>query len=142
MPAMPKPVELHAVQGTKVKVGKGNKGNVGRGVSYTRIHKLPEPPAHLGPDGRELWEDFGNEMIAAGIMQKLDLFPLRQLAGLWDRYMNAMRNGEEILAADSSTMRLLFAEFGATPASRRRVATNGSEDKGNPFAGFKQSPAA
>lgn len=142
MAAMPKPAELHAVQGTKIKVGKGAKGNVGRGVSYTRIHKLPEPPAHLGPDGRELWEEFGNEMIAAGVMQRLDLFPLRQLAGLWDRYMTAMRNGGEILAADSSTMRLLFAEFGATPASRRRVSQSGSENKGNPFAGFKQPTAA
>lgn len=126
------------MEGTKIKPGKGN---AGRGVSYTRIHQLPEPPDHLGPDGRELWLEFGNEMVAAGVMQKLDLWPLRQLAGLWDRHMQAMRTGGEILASESSTLRLLFVEFGATPASRRRVEAINGKNKDNPFSRFRGSAA-
>lgn len=142
MARQPKPVELHAVQGTKVKVGKGNRGNVGRGVTYTRIHAVPEPPDYLNEHGRELWNDLAGEMVAAGIMQRTDVWPLRQLCVLWERFMAARAGEGEFLAADNSNMRLLFAEFGMTPASRRRVAPSGSEDKGNPFAGFRNNTAA
>lgn len=132
---LPKPKAMKKLQGTRLAIN-------AQGVDYTPLFELPEAPPHLLEDGRKLWDEFGRELAAAGVLQSLDVFPLALLAGLWDRHMSAMRGGDEITAADSTALRTLFAEFGATPSSRRRVTPNVSKQIINPFTKFRSTNAA
>lgn len=136
----PKPKALHTAQGTRIKPGEVERR--AGGVDYDPLDKLPDPPGYLGPDGLELWQELGGQLLKAGVLQQPDMYMLRLLAGLWDRNQSAMREGHEILASDNSTIQRLLSEFGASPSSRRRVAPSGSDKAQNPFGKFKPQAVA
>ncbi len=136
----PKPKALLAAQGGRAKPGEVERR--AGGVDYEPLAELPPPPGYLGPDGTELWNELGSQLVRAGVLQKPDLYMLRLLAGLWDRNQSAMRAGHEIFASDNSTIQRLLSEFGASPSSRRRVAPSGNEAKQNPFTKFRPQAVA
>jgi len=138
----PKPKALHVAQGTRAKPGEVERK--AGGIDYEPLLKLPDPPGYLGPDGREMWTQLGEQLMKAGVLQVPDMWMFRLLCGLWDRNQRAMR-GEgmlEVLASDNSTLQRLLSEFGAPPSSRRRIAPSGNAKDQNPFNKFKPQAVA
>ncbi|MCY1297950.1 putative phage terminase, small subunit, P27 family [compost metagenome] len=101
---------------------------------YDLIEEFPEPPQHLNPDGVEMWRNLGPQLVAARVLQVVDLYSLEQLCFSWQRFRQKAKVGMELTAAEDTALKSLFSEFGMTPASRRKVASGGEKPKGNKFA--------
>lgn len=132
----PYPTQLHIVRGTKPRQGGGDQE-----PQFTPVDDFPPPPDYLTVDGVALWNELGRELVANKILQVVDLYALAQLAYTWQRFIQRARAGSDIAAADSTALKGLFSEFGATPAARRRVAAHGVPTTKNRFAKFA-SPAS
>jgi phage terminase small subunit len=110
-------------------------------VAYTAVGEFPPPPQHLNTDGVQIWNDIGRELTACGVLQVVDLYALGQLAYMWQRHVAKAKLGADIISAETMSLRSLFAEFGMTPASRRRFISgesSGNKAKKNRFKKFKQ----
>ncbi|WP_027949862.1 P27 family phage terminase small subunit [Haliea salexigens] len=101
---------------------------------FDLVSKFPEPPQHLSTDGAEMWNQLGPQLVAARVLQVVDLFSLEQLCFAWQMFRKKARAGMESTAAENSALKGMFSEFGMTPASRRKVAAGGEKPKGNKFA--------
>lgn len=101
---------------------------------YDLIDDFPEAPQHLNPDGVEMWRTLGPQLVAARVLQVVDLYSLEQLCFAWQRFRQKAKAGMELTAAEDTSLKSLFSEFGMTPASRRKVASGGEKPKGNAFA--------
>ena len=108
---------------------------------FDLVDVFPYPPQHLNPDGAEMWNDLGPKLIAAKVLKVVDLYPLEQLCFAWQRFRQKAKAGMEMTAAEDTSLKNLFAEFGMTPAARRKVATGGDEKTGNRFAQNGKRPA-
>ena len=130
----PYPAHLHVINGT------ATPQNQVEGVSYTPVSDFPPPPQYLNTDGVELWNNMGRELTACGVLHVVDLYALAQLAYMWQRHVQKAKAGSDVISAENIALRSLFAEFGATPSSRRRVGTgdDGKQSKKNRFKKFKQ----
>ena len=94
----------------------------------------PEPPQHLNVDGATMWKDLGPQLVAAKVLQVVDLYALQQLCYAWQRAVAKQKAGMDITAAEDTALKALLSEFGMTPASRRKVAQGGADKKtGNKF---------
>lgn len=102
---------------------------------FDLIDDFPEAPQHLNPDGAEMWATLGPQLVAARVLQVVDLYSLEQLCFAWQRFRQKAKAGMELTAAEDTALKALFSEFGMTPASRRKVASGGERPKGNAFAG-------
>ena len=103
------------------------------------VDQFPEPPQHLNMDGVDMWNRLGPELVNAKVLQTVDLFALEQLCSFWQCYRRKVKADMQPTAAETSALRCLFAEFGATPASRLR--SSGSESNaGNKFASNGKRP--
>lgn len=91
---------------------------------FEAVSEFPEAPQHLNVDGAQAWKDLGPKLVAAGVLQTVDLYPLEQLCYAWQRFRVKAKAGMDMTAADDAALRSLFSEFGMTPAARRRVAAN------------------
>lgn len=103
-------------------------------------------PQHLNPDGAQAWNDLGPKLVAAGVLQEVDLYPLEQVCYAWQRFRQKAKAGMDMSASDDNALKALWSEFGMTPAARRRVAANlvdpnVEKPKGNAFAGIGKRPA-
>jgi phage terminase small subunit len=113
---------------------------------FAPVRVFPDPPQHLNPDGAAAWNDLGPKLVAAGVLQEVDLYPLEQLCYSWQRFRQKAKAGMDMTASDDNALKALFSEFGMTPAARRRVAANlvdpdASPKQGNSFAGIGKRPA-
>jgi len=102
---------------------------------FESVESFPAAPSYLGPDGVEMWNDLGPKLVAAGVLKVVHLYPLEQLCHEWQMFREKAKAKEDITAAQYSELRGLFAEFGMTPASARKVAAGDSKKPGNKFAG-------
>lgn len=102
---------------------------------FDLIDDFPGAPQHLNPDGAEMWGTLGPQLVAARVLQVVDLYSLEQLCFAWQRFRQKAKAGMELTAAEDTSLKALFSEFGMTPASRRKVASGGERPKGNAFAG-------
>lgn len=91
---------------------------------FEPVATFPEAPQHLNPDGRDAWNDLGPKLVAAGVLQVVDLYPLEQLCYAWQRFRKLAKADMDITASQDNALKALWSEFGMTPASRRRVAAN------------------
>lgn len=133
----PKPAGLHVIEGTRIRSYTRNNDP---GPEFTKAQELPPPPRHLRAPGKKLWNDLGRELLSSGVLQVVDIYALEQLASTWDRYQRLIEEGRDISPRLDATLRAQFAEFGATPSSRRRVSSNGSQGKAaNRFQKFKSA---
>lgn len=102
---------------------------------YELIEKFPPAPQHLNPDGVEMWNNLGPQLVRARVLQVVDLYSLEQLCFSWQRFRQKAKAGMELTAAEDTALKALFSEFGMTPASRRKVSSGAERPKGNKFAG-------
>lgn len=103
---------------------------------FDLVEQFPEAPQHLNVDGMAMWMQLGPQLVAARVLQVVDLFHLEQLCFAWQRFRMKAKAGMDITAAEDQALKALFSEFGMTPASRRKVATGGEKPKGNKFSGI------
>lgn len=101
---------------------------------YDLIEVFPQPPQHLNSDGADMWRELGPKLVAAKVLQVVDLYHLEQLCFAWQRFRQKAKAGMELTAAEDTALKSLFSEFGMTPASRRKVSSGGDRPKGNKFA--------
>jgi len=106
--------------------------------AFDLVNDFPKPPSYLGHEAKKMWKEVGPQLVAAGVLQVVDLYPLEQLCYTWQRFRTSAKAGAAITAADNAALRTMFSEFGMTPAARRRVAASKAiptEGAANRFAG-------
>lgn len=101
---------------------------------FDLVSVFPDAPQHLTIDGALMWADLGPKLVAAGVLQVVDLYPLEQLCYAWQWFRQKAKAKMELTASENNALKALFAEFGMTPASRQKVTTGGDGPKGNRFA--------
>lgn len=111
---------------------------------FEPVREFPAPPQHLSPDGVELWTKLGQQLVACGVLQVVDLAALEQLCVAWQQFRKKAKADMEVTASEHNALKALWAEFGLTPAARRRVVANlgGEVPQANRFAGHGKRPAA
>ncbi len=108
---------------------------------FDLVTEFPEAPQHLNVDGCAMWRELGPQLVAAKVLQLVDLYHLEQLCYAWQRFRAKAKAGMDITAAEDTALKALFSEFGMTPAARRRVATAGEKPAGNKFSDLKKPRA-
>ena len=112
---------------------------------FEPVKVFPDPPLHLNTDGAAAWSDLGPKLVAAGVLQVVDLYPLEQLCYAWQRFRQKAKAQMDVTASEDNALKALWSEFGMTPASRRRVASNlinpDATPKENPFTALGKRPA-
>lgn len=137
-----KPVALKLIQGTS-----RPDRDPANAPEFAPVREFPDPPQHLNPDGAFAWRDLGPKLVAAGVLQEVDLYPLEQLCYAWQRFRKKAKADMDITASEDNALKALWSEFGMTPAARRRVAANlvdpsaPEQRSGNAFAGIGKRPA-
>ena len=100
---------------------------------YDLIEQFPEPPQYLNPDGVKMWSELGPQLVAARVLQVVDLYALTQLCFAWQRMVQKAKAGIEPTSAEDTALKGMLSEFGMTPAARRKVAAGDSKAKANKF---------
>ena len=116
----------------------------GGGPQFPLLSEFPECPQHLNPDGVAMWKHLGPLLVASGVLQVADLYALEQLCYAWQLFRQKAKAGMDVTASENNALRGLFAEFGMSPAARRRVVAGITEaPPESRFAKFgkKQEPA-
>jgi len=94
---------------------------------YDIVDNFPPAPQHLTPDGAEMWNKTGPQLVAAGVLQVVDLAPLEQLCFAWQTFRKKAKADMEVTASEHNALLSLFSQFGMTPAARRRVMASIAE---------------
>ena len=119
----------------KVLTGTFRKDRATEGMpQYELISDFPDPPLILNPDGVEMWNKLGSQLVATKVLQTVDLYILEQLCFAWQKFRQKAKAGADITAAENNAMKSLFTEFGMTPASRGKVASSPEDKPKNRFA--------
>ena len=119
------------------------------GMSFRRPHRLasgpearlPVCPAHLQGEGRKEWFRLGRQLLAFGLMTKIDKAALAIYCQAWERWIDAeeaLRTYGVVIKSESGfpiqspylpiankameQMTRLLVEFGMSPSSRSRLA--------------------
>jgi phage terminase small subunit len=98
------------------------------------VTEFPPPPTTLDVYGSEMWNNLGPQLVAARVLQTVDLFSMEQLCYAWQRFKRNAVAGNDMTAAENTALKSLFSEFGMTPASRRKITASEKEKTGNKFA--------
>lgn len=101
---------------------------------FDLVDEFPDPPQHLNVDGAEMWTRLGPQLVAARVLQVVDLYALEQLCYAWERFRKKAKAGMDVTAAEDTALKALFSEFGMTAASRRKVTSGTDKKPGNAFA--------
>lgn len=101
-------------------------------MEFPVVDRVPEPPAWMNADGKELWRDVAPMLYAQKVLTKADLAALTHLCQLHGTIVKDFKRDVDVASSDLAQLRLYFAEFGLTPSSRTRVP-HGSKDTGNRF---------
>lgn len=100
---------------------------------FDLVTEFPDPPQHLNADGAAMWSDLGPKLVAARVLQVVDIYALQQLCYAWQRAVAKQKAGMDITAAEDNALKALWSEFGMTPASRRKVSAGSQKPAGNKF---------
>lgn len=103
------------------------------GVVFDLVTEFPDPPQHFNTDGMEIWSNLGPQLVAAGVLQIVDLYQLQQLCYAWQRHVAKQKAGMPILAAEDNALKSLWSEFGMSWNSRQRLANRDKPKRPNPF---------
>src|SRR3990167_5385996 len=134
MPNPPKDHDLKVISGTVEKSREAK--TEADAPEFDRVKVFPPAPQHLDVDGAQLWKELGTQLVACGVLQVVDLYALEQLCYCWQRFRQKAKAKLEITASEDNALKALWAEFGLTPAARRRVVANLTEPPAaNRFAG-------
>ena len=108
---------------------------------FDLVEHFPSAPQHLNVDGMTMWSQLGPQLVAAKVLQVVDLYHLEQLCFAWQRFRMKAKAGMDITAAEDTALKALFSEFGMTPASRRRVSAGAEKPKANKFSNNRKPGA-
>ncbi len=109
---------------------------------FEPVRDFPQAPQHLNPDGKAMWVQLGNQLVACGVLQVVDLYALEQLCYCWQQHRQKAKAGMPVTASEDNALKGLLAEFGLTPSARRRVVANLKEPPpANRFAQHAKRPA-
>lgn len=134
MPRQRKDHNLKVISGT---VEKSRERAEADAPKFEQVKDFQPAPQHLNPDGAALWKALGDQLVACGVLQVVDVYALEHLCYLWQLYRQKAKAGLDVTASESNALKALFSEFGLTPAARKRVVQNITEaPKGNRFAKF------
>jgi phage terminase small subunit len=103
-------------------------------VSFDVLEDFPAPPACLNVTGAALWNDLGRELVAARVLQIVDLHMFEIACYAWQRYRAKAEAGSDINSAELTTLKAYLSEFGASPVARRKGIGNSEGKKENRFA--------
>jgi phage terminase small subunit len=97
-----------------------------------------DPPDWLaGPEAVAEWGRIVGILDPARVLTAGDLTLLGHLCNMHDSAVRRWRSGLAPLAADLTQLRLVYAEFGLTPASRSKAGVVPKDQKGNAFTRLK-----
>ncbi len=104
-------------------------------VEFPKVDEVPEPPSYVAqfPAGVNLWEEVAPVLFAQRVLSEPDVHALGHLCRLHGEIVDGYERRLSPTASMLSQLRMLFAEFGMTPASRSRVASGKDPGKGNKF---------
>ena len=112
-----------------------------------REHPEPDLPAVdgeveapdwlTGPEAVKEWDRLVGLLQPAGVLTEDNLSALGHLCNMHADAVKRWRLGDKPTAADLTQLRLMYAEFGMTPASRSKAGSVGEGPKGNPFESLK-----
>lgn len=94
---------------------------------------LSAPDWLNGPDAADLWTKLAGLLGKVRVLSEGDLDALGHLCNLHGRCVRLWRAGESPTAAELTQLRMLFGEFGLTPATRSKAGQLGKEHDENPF---------
>lgn len=126
------------------------------------VSKLPSTPGWLNKSGRKMYRTLGQSMVAAGILNELNVVPFSMLCNEIGKYVELSndikvegythtwddeKNNRTVITANPKVKqasdslknaKVLASEFGMTPASLAKIASmiNTKEDK-DPYEDFK-----
>jgi len=87
-----------------------------------------------GPTAVEVWKELVGLLEGARVLTKGDRIALMTLCNWQADVIDAWRSRTKPTAAEVTQLRLLYQEFGLTPASRSRVSSAGDAAGTNKFA--------
>lgn len=102
---------------------------------FDLVSDFPKPPQHLNPDGVEMWNNLGKQLVSARVLQTVDLYCLEQLCFNWQMFRKKAKAEMELTSAETMALKAMFSEFGMTPASRSKVTAGSEKPKENKFSG-------
>jgi len=126
-----------------VKQGRGTARpcrTTGQIIEFPKTTEPPPPPSWLNRDGKTLWLEVAARMHQQGVLTSGDLFSLGHLCQLHGEAIAHYRRKTRPTSADLAQMRLLFTEFGMTPASRTKVKAAGPKVEENAFLSHGRRP--
>jgi P27 family predicted phage terminase small subunit len=150
----PKPTALRKAQ--------GNPGHRPLNHNEPKPTGVPQCPTHLGKVAKAEWRRIAPELIALGLLTKVDRAALAAYCSAWAQWVEAetsvqkfgavfrLKNDPDkpvknpnvtIANAALDQMRKFLTEFGMTPASRSRIQV-APTDAADPFAEFMKGIGA
>jgi P27 family predicted phage terminase small subunit len=105
----PKPVEQKIAEGNPGKRALPEHLLVG---GRPTLDELREPPAHIPPEAQQFWRDSVQRLIEVGIVDRVDVPVLEQLATQYAR----IRQAQRVLAEDGHYVRGSVGQLRAHPA--------------------------
>jgi phage terminase small subunit len=99
-----------------------------------------EPTSGMSTDGLrdgyalQVWEELRDILESKFVLTRADRLALMTLCNYQSMVDEKWRNGEAPTAAEVTQLRMMWVEFGITPASRPKVSSVGESKKANKFA--------
>lgn len=90
-------------------------------VSLPLVAKYPDPPDWVNDIGCELWAELVPLLMSQRVLADADLHAMAHLCQLHGEIVDMCQRRIKPHSADRTQLRLFFAEFGLTSASRTRV---------------------
>lgn len=103
-------------------------------VEFPVVDETPKPPTYLKlKASKDLWNDVAPTLFQQRILTTADVHALGHLCQLHGEVTGCYRKGIPVAASTLAQLRMYFAEFGMTPASRTKVAAGDKGSTGNKF---------
>jgi len=98
-------------------------------IEWPAERRVPDPPDWLQtPDGIELWKTLAPTLFKQKLMTIADETSFAHLCQMHGEIADNLRRRIPATASQMGQLRLMFAEFGMTPASRSKVSVPESTD--------------
>lgn len=145
---------------SKIAALKGNPGNrpINQNEPQPYDGEMPEPPANLEDDEREVWDRLAPSLYKLGVLTEWDVDEFARYCRAYIRYMEAVEDlkvegnvvdgaaGGKILNPTvhalekaENKVHALAVHFGMTPASRTKISAVPPAKKSSRFAGQKRA---
>ena len=107
---------------------------IGQVVEYPHVLEVPDPPVWLTSEiGQDFWRQNAPNLFSQRIMTEPDIASFGHLCQLHGKTCESYFGDKTPNATNINTLRMLFAEFGMTPASRTKVRIGEMLGQKNPF---------